>query len=69
MAISLDTASSRMLANAAAVATAMAGGTTTAEVQAISELLKTLSLRNDIAIPALSVGASARQGQLKPNKG
>jgi hypothetical protein len=69
MAISLDTASSRLLANAAAVATAMAGGTTTAEVQAISEFLKTMSIRNDIAIPAMSLGLASRQGQLKPNKG
>lgn len=55
MAISLSTAASRLTTNAAAVATAMAGGTTTAEAQAIGELLLQLSRRNDIAVTPMKI--------------
>lgn len=57
--ISLTTAASRLLANAAAVATAMAGGTTTAEATSIARLLATLALRNDLAQPAIELDTRA----------
>ena len=44
---------SRCTTNAAAVATALAGGTTTAEAQALGALLTILALRNDLCQPAL----------------
>ncbi len=47
MAISVGTAGSRITANAAAVATAMGSGTTTAEVQALGAVLTALSDRPD----------------------
>lgn len=40
-------------ANAAAVATAMGGGITTAEMQGIAEILKVMALRPDLAMPIL----------------
>lgn len=55
-AISLSTAATRMAAAAANVATQMGGGTTSAQVTAIATLLATLSLRNDLAFPALKIG-------------
>jgi hypothetical protein len=66
MAISLSTAASRVLANAAAVATAMASGTTAAEAQAIADLLLVLSKRNDLFIPAAHLGTPTTIGQLTP---
>jgi hypothetical protein len=41
--------------NAAAVATAMAGGVTTAEMQGIAEILKVMALRPDLAAPILKL--------------
>ena len=55
MAIHVGTAGSRITANAAAVATAMASGTTTAEVQAIGKLLTTLSNRPDALVNILGL--------------
>ena len=69
MAISLDTIATRLNANAAAVATAMASGTTTAEVQGLAELIKTLSLRNDIAFSVMKVADQTKIKETKPNKG
>lgn len=45
MAITLGVAATRITANAAAVATAMASGTTAAEAQALGKLLATLADR------------------------
>jgi len=45
MAITVGVAGSRITANAAAVATAMASGTTTAEVRALGKLLSVLADR------------------------
>jgi len=54
-------------ANAAAVATATAGGVATSDITALADLMKTLSLRNDLAIPALLLGsASVAATQLTP---
>lgn len=68
MAITLTTAASRITTNAAAVATAMAGGTTTAEAQAIGDMILTLSLRNDLSVPLLQLAATGR-AQLIPSRG
>ncbi len=45
MAIQVGTAGTRIIANAAAVATAMGGGTTAAEVQALGAFLVAAGLR------------------------
>lgn len=66
MAIPVSTAASRILANAAAVATAMAGGTTTAEAEAIADLLGVLAKRNDLLLPAMKLGTPATVGGLTP---
>ncbi len=47
MAINVGTAGSRITANAAAVATAMGSGTSTAEAQALGKVLSTLADRPD----------------------
>ncbi len=56
MAIPVSTAGSRITANAAAVATAMAGGTTTAEAAALGAFLTALATRNDLVFPAMHLG-------------
>lgn len=56
--IPLSTASSRILANAAAVATAMAGGTTTAEAQGLAAVLAALAARNDLAADPLKLSGT-----------
>ncbi len=53
MAISFSTASSRLAANAAAVATAMAGGTTAAEVTALSQFLAAAGLKPGLSVEIL----------------
>lgn len=50
----LALAGSRITANAAAVATAMAGGTTTAEAQALGKVLSVMALFPAEAQPLLS---------------
>ncbi len=55
MAINVGTAGSRITANAAAVATAMASGTTTAEVQALGKMLTILSNRPDALMSILAL--------------
>lgn len=65
MAILASVAATRMAANAAAVATAMAGGTTTAEAAGIADLLATLGRRNDLLIPPLLLGDQTKT-QLVP---
>lgn len=65
MAISFTTAAARISSNAAAVATAMAGGTTTAEATGIADLLSTLAKRNDLSIPPLLLGDQTKT-QLVP---
>jgi hypothetical protein len=56
--MTLSQAATRISANAAAVATAMAGGTTTAEATALSKLLAAMALRPGEAIPLLEVSLS-----------
>lgn len=48
MTIAVSVAASRMLANAASVATSMASGTTTAEATALANMLLVLARRNDL---------------------
>jgi hypothetical protein len=52
MSAKLSTLATNITANAAAVATAITG-VTTADATALGDLLKTLSLDNSLAIPAL----------------
>lgn len=53
MAISVGTAGSRITANAAAVATAMAGGTSTAEAQALGAFLTAIAAQEGQLLSAL----------------
>lgn len=56
MAQTASAIASKLSANAAAVATAMAGGTTTAEVQGLADLLSTLSKYPSMLMPPLLLG-------------
>jgi len=67
MAINFTNAGSRITANAAAVATAMGGGTTTAEAQALGALLTTLSkngaeMINTIKLDPYTIGVQLIPG-------
>lgn len=64
--MTLTQAASRTLANAAAVATAMAGGTTTAEATALAGLLEVLSKRQDLAVNATVLLTQTNAAQLDP---
>ena len=66
MATKLSTLSSRMLSNAANVATQMGGGTTTAEVQNLARLLDTLSNRNDLWVPAAKLSLTNSLTEILP---
>jgi hypothetical protein len=66
MTILVSVAASRALANAAAVATAMAGGTTTAEATAIANLLLVLARRNDLMQNSSALLSQTDQAQISP---
>lgn len=51
----LSAMAAKVTANAAAVATAMGGGTTTAEAAGLAEMLSVLGRRNDLSINALQL--------------
>jgi hypothetical protein len=53
MAVSLTTLAAEILADAAAIATEIGGGRTTAEIQALSRFLGILAVRRDISQQAL----------------
>jgi hypothetical protein len=53
MAATVTLVSQRMIANAAAIATAAAGGLTTADIQSLGAILATLALSQDISIPLI----------------
>lgn len=55
MTISVSNAASRMTTNAAAVATAMGGGTAAADVTAIAALLQVLVNRPDLLHPTMKL--------------
>lgn len=55
---------SRCTANAAAVTTALAGGTTTGEAQALGALLTLLALRQDLAVNACELLTPAQGANL-----
>ena len=59
--ITIATLGANITANAAAVATAITG-CTTAEAQALGDLLTTLSSRPDLIQPALQVSGAAKTG-------
>lgn len=56
---------SRLSTNAAAVATAAAGGTTTAEIQALAELLQILASNKGLGLSPLLKSGTAK-AQLNP---
>lgn len=47
----LSTLATQFAANAAAIATSAAGTVVTSDITALADILKTLSLRNDLAQP------------------
>lgn len=65
--MTLTQAASRITTNAAAVATAMAGGTSTAEAQALAILIGILAARNDLSYPALELLPPTNGAQIAPN--
>lgn len=61
------TLSTQFAANAAAVATAAAGTVVTSDIQVLANILKTLSLRHDLALPLLALSpATDAPNQLTP---
>lgn len=64
MAVSLTTLAAEVLADAAAIATEIGGGRTTAEITALAALLQILATRRDLSQPALSLQTLANQAQL-----
>lgn len=66
MAKKLSSLSSTMTGRTAAIATAFAGGTTSAEVTALKELFEVLQKRKDLLMPALKLCTLATQIQLQP---
>jgi hypothetical protein len=63
MAITMTAAGTRITANAAAIAGNMAGGTSTADVQAIGALCTVLGLRPDLANPTQMLVSDALKVQ------
>lgn len=55
MAQKMSDLATKKLSAAANVATQMGGGTTTAEVQGIAEILKVLAARPDLAFPIMKL--------------
>lgn len=49
----LSTLATQFAANSAAIATAAAGTVVTSDITALADLLKTLSLRNDLLLPIM----------------
>lgn len=66
MAQTLSALSAKATANASAIATAFAGGTTEAEIQALGALLLVLSRRNDLSCPALNLLPPTDGAQISP---
>jgi hypothetical protein len=62
MSAKISLVATQMTAQAAAIATAAGGGLTTADITALGDFLKTLSLDNSLAIPALK-----KSGLTNPN--
>jgi hypothetical protein len=50
----LSVLATQMKANAAAIATAVAGGVVTSDITALADMLNTLALNPDLALPAMS---------------
>jgi len=55
----LSALSAQCSTNAAAAATALAGGIVTSDVVALADVLKTMSLRNDFAIQVMKLVPAA----------
>lgn len=53
-----STLATQFAANAAAVAAAAAGTVVTSDITALADLLKTLSLRDDLALPPLLLASA-----------
>ncbi len=63
----LSVLATQFATNAAAIATAASGSIVTSDITALADLLKTLSLRNDLLLPALYLANPANSTtQLTP---
>jgi len=67
MAQTLTALGAGILADAAAIATEIGGGTTTAEITAVAGLLTLLGSRPSVAIPAIELLSSTNAVQLIPS--
>lgn len=66
MAVTLSTLAAEVAADAAAIATEIGGGRTTAEITALAGLLGVLALRNDLAVPAMNLLSDTDRVEISP---
>lgn len=66
MAVRLSVLSAEIIADAAAIATEIGGGRTTAEIVALGGLLNTLALRNDLAQNAMQLLSATDRAEISP---
>lgn len=62
----LTALSAEILTDAAAIATEIGGGRTTAQITALAGLLAVLGKRNDLALPALKLLSATDAANLAP---
>jgi hypothetical protein len=66
MAVRLSVLAAEVLADAAAIATEIGGGRTTAEITALAGLLAVLGDRNDLAQPPLQLLSATDRVEISP---
>ena len=65
--VALSVLAEEIETDAAAIATEIGGGRTTAQVQALAEFLRVLGRRNDLSVPALLLLPPADAAGIGPN--
>lgn len=65
-AVTLSTLSTEIAADAAAIATEIGGGRTTAQITALAGLLSVLAGRNDLAQNAIQLMSETDRAQISP---
>lgn len=66
MTVRLSVLAAEIATDAAAIATEIGGGRTTAEITALAGLLAVLGRRNDLAVPPLELLSRTDNAQLAP---
>lgn len=66
MAVRLSVLAAEVAADAAAIATEIGGGRTTAEITALAGLLAVLGSRNDLAVPAMQLLSATDRVEISP---